>query len=203
VWLWDVRHSEEGPWLEKRQPPLDAHDGLAFGVAFSPDAKHVATAGVDGKVIVWDAATGRKQIPLERPGSGVVRPRAVAFHPDGRHLAAGYTGKGLLIWDWADPKKEPVVLPGHTEDIYSVAYSPDGRWLASASWHEVIIWDAGTHKEVRRLGGFPGLIWSVAWSPGPDRYLLAVGGGRAHFGLVELWDMTDLAQKGGADKPGQ
>jgi WD40 repeat protein len=75
-----------------------------------------------------------------------------------------------------------------------VAYSPDGRWLASASWHEVIIWDAANHKEVRRLGGFPGLIWSVAWSPGPDR-LLAVGGGRARFGLVELWDMTDKERR--------
>jgi WD40 repeat protein/serine/threonine protein kinase len=206
VWLWDVRHVEEGPRLEKRRPPLEEHDSPAFGVAFSPDGKHVATAGADGKLIVWDAATSRKQIALERPGNRV-RPWAVAFHPDGRHLAAGYSGKDLLIWDWADPKKEPVVLPGptesgHTEDVHSVAYSPEGRWLASASWHEVIIWDAATHKEVRRLGGFLGLIWSVAWSPGPDR-LLAVGGGRAHFGLVELWDMTDLTQKGGADEPGR
>jgi WD40 repeat protein/serine/threonine protein kinase len=204
LWLWDVRHAAKGPRLDKRRLPLEEHNGPAFGVAFSPDAKYVATAGVDGKVIVSDAATGRKLIAWERPGNRV-RPWAVAFHPDGRHLAAGYSGKDLLIWDWADPKKEPVVLPGptepgHTEDIHNVAYSPDGRWLASASWHEVIIWDAATHKEVRRLGGFPGLIWSVAWSPGPER-LLAVGGGRAHFGLVELWDMTDLSQKGGADEP--
>jgi WD40 repeat protein/serine/threonine protein kinase len=207
VWLWDVRHAEEGPRLEKRRPLLEEDSGPAFSVAFSPDGKHVSTARADGNLIVWDTATGRKQIALERPGSRV-RPWAVAFHPNGRHLAAGYSGKDLLIWDWADPKKAPVVLrgptePGHTEDVHSVAYSPDGRWLASASWHEVIIWDAATHKEVRRLGGFPGLIWSVAWSPGPDRYLLAVGGGRPRFGLVELWDVTDLTQKGGADEPGR
>jgi hypothetical protein len=39
----------------------------------------------------------------------------------------------------------------------------------------------------------------VAWSP--DGRLLAVGGGRADVGLIELWGMTDLAQKGGADAP--
>jgi WD40 repeat protein len=56
-------------------------------------------------------------------------------------------------------------------------------------------------KEIRRLGGYPGWIWSVAWSP--DRRFLAVGGGRAGIGLIELWDVSDLAQKGGADQPGQ
>ena len=124
----------------------------------------------------------------------------MAFQPpDGRRLAAGYSGKRVLIWDPADPGKDPEILTGHTEDVYSVAYSPDGRWLASASWHEVILWDTATRKEVRRLGGFRGLIWSVAWSP--DGRLLAVGGGRADFGLIELWDMTDLTRKGGDNAP--
>ena len=67
-----------------------------------------------------------------------------------------------------------------------MAYSADGRWLASASWHEVIIWDVATGKEIRRLGGFPGLIWSVAWQPHGN--LLAVGGGRDGMGKIELWD---------------
>jgi WD40 repeat protein len=74
-----------------------------------------------------------------------------------------------------------------------VAYSPDGRWLASASWHEVIIWDTATYKEVERIGGFRGLIWSVAWSP--DRPLLAVGGGHEDAGTIELWDMSKLPAK--------
>jgi WD40 repeat protein/serine/threonine protein kinase len=198
VWLWDVRQDEKGPRLAKRRRPLQEHNGPAFGVSISPDGKYVATAGVDGEVIVWDAATGQTRAALARPGSRE-RAWAVAFHPlDGRHLAAGYSGKHLMIWDWADPKKGLVVLPGptqpgHSEDVYSVAYSPDGRWLASASWHEVIIWDAATHTEIRRLGGYPGLIWSVAWSP--DGRLLAIGGGRAGIGLIELWDVSDLKQK--------
>jgi WD40 repeat protein len=98
-----------------------------------------------------------------------------------------------MIWDYGDPSKDPRILNRHTNDVYSVAYSSDGRWLASASWNEVIIWDTATYTEVRRLGGFRGLIWSVAWCP--DRPLLAVGGGHEDVGMIELWDLADLPAK--------
>jgi hypothetical protein len=43
-------------------------------------------------------------------------------------------------------------LPGHTDRLTSVAYSPDGRWIATAAWDGTArIWDAQTGKEVRRV----------------------------------------------------
>jgi WD40 repeat protein len=126
----------------------------------------------------------------------------VAFHPsDGRHLAAGYSEKRVMIWDFGDPSKEPTILTRHTNDVYSVAYSSDGRWLASASWNEVIIWDAATYTEIHRLGGFRGLIWSVAWSP--ERLLLAVGGGHKDSGTIELWNLADLPAKAATAEQGR
>ena len=193
VRLWDVRQGENGLQLVKRLPPLVGHNGPAFGVAFSPDGKWVASAGTDTQVILSETATGKKKFSLTKPRSRV-RNWAVAFHPlDGRHLAAGCSEKQVMIWDWVDLQQEPRTLTGHTNDVYSVAYSADGRWLASASWHEVIIWDVPTGKEIRRLGGFPGLIWSVAWQP--QGKWLAVGGGREGMGNIELWDMSNLSEK--------
>jgi len=198
---WDVCQRENGLQLEKQLPPLAGHNGPAFGVAFSPDGKSVASAATDGQVILWDVATGQKQDPPTRPRSRI-RAWAVAFHPlDGRRLAAGYSEKRVMLWDRGDLKNEPVTLTGHTNDVYSVAYSHDGRWLASASWHEVIIWDAASGTEIRRLGGFPGLIWSVAWHPHGNS--LAVGGGRDAVGKIEIWDMSTLPEKSAATEAGR
>jgi WD40 repeat protein len=202
--LWDVRRRASGPLIEKRPPPLTGHSGPAFGVRFSPDDKYVVSTGTDAKLILSDTATGEMKFPLSRPHSRD-RAWAVAFHPrDGQHLAAGYSENQVMIWDYGDHTKEPTILPGHTNDVYSVAYSSDGRWLASASWNEVIIWDVAPGqeiKEIRRLGGFRGLIWSVAWSP--ERPLLAVGGGHEDIGTIELWDMTDLPARAAATEPGR
>ena len=211
MWRWDVRKHASGPRLEQRSPPLARHNGPAFVLAFSPDNKLVASAGTDGMVLLWNAKTGEREITLLRTRSGD-RSWSVAFHPlDRGRLAAGYSENRVMIWDFADPasSKEPkAILPGqrnaadgtaygtgHTGDVYNVSYSSDGRWLASASWHEVIIWDTTTYKEVYRIGGFRGLIWSVAWSPG--RLLLAIGGGHKDIGTIELWDLSDLPAKAG------
>ena len=202
--LWDVRRHASGPQIEKRLPPLTGHSGPAFGVRFSPDDKYVVSTGTDAKLILSETATGKMKFPLSRLNSRD-RAWAVAFHPrDGQHLAAGYSENQVMIWDYGDHTTEPTILPGHTNDVYSVAYSSDGRWLASASWNEVIIWDVAPGqeiKEVRRLGGFRGLIWSVAWSP--ERLLLAVGGGHKNIGTIELWDMTDLPARAAATEPGR
>ena len=207
IWRWDMHQHADGPRMEPRSPKLVGHNGPAFVVAFSPDDKLIASAGTDGAVVVYEAATGQEKASMAA-SQGDDRSWAVAFHPrDGGRLAAGYSKNRVMIWDFGDipiggSKRKPTkILPGHTHDVYCVAYSPDGRWLASASWHEVIIWDAASYTEVQRIGGFRGLIWSVAWSP--DRPLLAVGGGHEDAGTIELWDMSKLPEKAAAARSSQ
>jgi WD40 repeat protein len=69
-------------------------------------------------------------------------------------------------------------LGGHAEAIYAVAFSPDNKQVASASFDRTIkLWDAATGKEIKTLGGSPGhqnLVLCVAYSP--DGQLLASGG---------------------------
>jgi WD40 repeat protein len=166
-------------------PPLSGHKGQVWGVTFSPDGKFLATAGVDGTVKVWDAATGQLDRTFPEHTSRV---HVVAFSPDdGRLVASGGADQTVKVWERATGK----VLHSsteHTDYIFGMAFSPDGRYLASASWREVIIWDTETWRPLKTLDGCLGTIWSVAFSPDGQR--LAAGGGYKGKGEIKVWDKS-------------
>jgi WD40 repeat protein len=123
--------------------------------------------------------------------------RSVAFSPDGRLLASGSCGQRdsrdfciqgeIKLWDVASGR-EVRSLTGHTNWVYSVAFSPDGRLLASGSADETIkLWEVASGSEVRTLSGHTNTVYSVAFSP--DGRLLASGSGDA---TIKLWDISDL-----------
>ena len=120
--------------------------GPVFGgavdyVAFSPDGKTLATCGWNlccDRVRLFDIASGKERIRLKGPceyGS-----TCLAFSPDGKTLAVGHP-IGLSLWDVAIGKQKSLnaMLP-HV--VQSVAFSPDGRILASVDRGDVIkLWD--------------------------------------------------------------
>jgi WD40 repeat protein len=117
----------------------------------------------------------------------------VAFTPDGRRLASLSSDEWFYsagdstvrVWD-LDPRAPVPVLRGHTRSIYSVAYSPDGRWLASGSWDaKVRLWDAQTGEPCATLP-HPGYVPSLAY--GPDGSWL-VSGNYADDRL-RVWDVA-------------
>jgi WD40 repeat protein/tRNA A-37 threonylcarbamoyl transferase component Bud32 len=86
-------------------------------------------------------------------------------------------------------------LAAHTLPIRSIAYSPDGRWLASAAGEfgkpgEVKVWDVATSEELLCLRGLPDLACCVAFSP-DGRRLAAASGGFRTPGEIRVWDSAD------------
>jgi len=110
-------------------------------VAFSPDSKTLATACTDGRVILWYAASGKIKATFRMTGWAW----AVAISPDGKTLAAGGGQKDsvgeIRLWNLTS-EKIIATLEGHNDWISKLAFSPNGKILASASPDgTIILWE--------------------------------------------------------------
>ncbi|XQQ07276.1 MAG: NB-ARC domain-containing protein [Leptolyngbya sp. IPPAS B-1204] len=108
---------------------------------------------------------------------------AVAFSPDGQLLATGDVNHEVRIWQVVEGK--PLLSCRiHEGWIWSVAFSPDGKWLASSANRAVHLWDVQTGTCVRTLRGYSDRVFSVAFSP--DGQLLATG---SEDHLIRIWQV--------------
>src|SRR6476659_3527098 len=94
----------------------------------------------------------------------------------------------------AQEPKLRATLQGHTNPVVSVAYSPDGKTLASASYDGTLkLWDVTTGKERATLKGHTGCVGSVAFSPDGKTLASAIMGSPipdVDNKTIKLWDVT-------------
>jgi WD40 repeat protein/serine/threonine protein kinase len=179
--VWDTRTRKVAREIE------NAHGRYVSSVAFHPWGGHVASVGADNRVKVWDLATTEKEL-FNEPCDAVHlygTAYAAAFSPDGRQLAAGSDGV-VNLWDWRNDRVVHT-FRGHEKRPISVAFSRDGRRLASGDWRGgVRLWDTTTGGLVRTLTETRETrhpVSALAFGPGGERLATASFERR-----VDVWD---------------
>ena len=182
VILWDIVTG-------KRVQTFTGHKLSIERIAFSPDGQTLAGGGEGNTVRLWDVPTGASKLTLRGDGDGIL---GIAFSPDGHTLVvSNYVpihngipqGETIRLWDAVTGARKGT-FTGHTENVSSVAFSPEGRTLASGSRDATIrLWDTITGEHKTTLTGHTGSVFSVAFSP--DGRTLASG---SRDETIRLWD---------------
>ncbi|MGR6920440.1 WD40 repeat domain-containing protein [[Actinomadura] parvosata] len=174
VRLWDAATSRPlgGPIARQSKPLMD--------IAFSPDARTLATVALDTGARLWDVASGKRTAVFKDSIYGFY---SIAFSPDGTRIATGGRSGRTVLWDTAS-RQQVIALQDNVMSVRRVAFSADGKLLAVASDDGVVrLADPQVHLQIGRPVAAEN---AVALSP--DGRILAAGGPGRNDPAVHLYD---------------
>jgi hypothetical protein len=171
VQLWDIA---AGRIARNLGEPSSA----VFSLAASPDGRLLAVGAGAGEdtLTLWEVASGKKLYTTNVAQAGEPGKKSdaticfLAFSPDGRTIASASDNQTVQLWDTATGQ-ELHKFPGDStkfDPYVEVAFSPNGRWLGSATG-ALRIWDVVSGREVRPVeSGKAPVVYHLAFSPDGD-----------------------------------
>jgi WD domain, G-beta repeat len=168
---------------------LAGRAGEVFALAFSPDARHLASAGADTTISLWDTRTG-KAVGLLRGHAGSVR--TLVFARDGKSMVSGSDDRTIRVWDVV-AGAEVRTIGGHFGAVTALALSPNQQVLVSGSVSGSLrVLDFRSGREVRAMKRGFATVHAAAFSP--DGLTVVTGHGD---GRISLWDVATARERGG------
>ena len=191
VGLWNLIDPAFPYIMGTTSQPDPVNDPWIGGIAFTPDSSTMAVSYGDGWAVLWNVADLFNPAQIGGPLRASLDESnfiwTVAVSADSV-LAAGFKDGSLALWDISDPTAPGMIgqpLKGHPNTIWGLAFSPDGKTLASGSRDRTaILWDVESARSIGQpLEEHKDWVRSVAFSP--DGALLASG---SDDGSIALWD---------------
>jgi WD40 repeat protein len=201
-----------------------AHPNLVDCVAIDPTNKFLATGCHDGVLRTFDLEKNAALKTINAHTMPQPNPiYAVAWTPDGKQIVSASYDRSIKLWDAAagtlvrefKPFTEKTFEKGHRDQVFTVAFTKDGQFMATASSDRTIkLWKVADGTVAREFAStkikqpaapesplaHPGWIYGVRFSP-DDKYLISAGSAPKNQGYLAVWNVADGKMLYGQELP--
>ena len=168
---------------------LGNQNGAVFHLVFSPDGRYLVSAAQTGQVRIWDGTRldGPQTTPIDLVTAVGDITDTLAFSPDSHSLVVAAGDQVATVWDVGNRTNILTLRSESVHGFLSVAFSPDGRWIASGGTDcKVKLWDARTGALLHTFRGHKAEVMRLRFLDRPEGMRLISGG---WDGLIKFWDL--------------
>jgi WD40 repeat protein len=179
-----TQNTEQNPSVTEAPKGLEAHSRSVLEVVFSSDGKQLASRDSRGRIKVWSVKDGKLLHTLNDIYHTI---SSIAFSPDGSYMAVGCPARPLQLWSLTDRSLLETKETADNKSSDFVAFSPDGKFLATANWDSIDLRSAADSKYINTLRAENGTVYQLYFSS--DGKLLASRSG--YENVISLWSVSD------------